>query len=186
MEKRDARALPEEDRPKKGRQFKGIRMRKWGKWVSEIRMPKSHEKIWLGSYNTAEQAARAYDAAVYCLRGPAAKLNFPETVPGIPSASSLSRQQIQHAAARYALGEIPLISPSLQNIDAREKPASSSRSSCNSETDLLSNSEKFSKELDFDLWESMFSGQDCLSLDQLPPIDEASALELIPPWQKQQ
>jgi hypothetical protein len=161
-------------------------MRKWGKWVSEIRIPKSKEKIWLGSYKTAEQAARAYDAAVYCLRGSAAKLNFPDSVPGIPSASSLSRQQIQHAATKYALDEIPSTSPSLHNNEAKKKPASPSRSSWISETDLSRNSQQISKELDLDMWESLFNGTDSLNLDKFPSIDEALASELIPPWQQQQ
>lgn len=85
-----------------GSRFKGVRMRKWGKWVAEVRLPNSRERIWLGSYNTPEQAARAYDAAVFCLRGPAATFNFPETPPDIPSAGTLNQIQIQAAAARYA------------------------------------------------------------------------------------
>ncbi|KAL3646311.1 hypothetical protein CASFOL_011491 [Castilleja foliolosa] len=58
--------------------YKGIRMRKWGKWVAEIREPNKRSRIWLGSYCTAVAAARAYDTAVYYLRGPRSKLNFPE------------------------------------------------------------------------------------------------------------
>ncbi|KAL9158202.1 hypothetical protein ABFS82_08G051900 [Erythranthe guttata] len=63
-----------------GKPYKGIRMRKWGKWVAEIREPNKRTRIWLGSYSTAVAAARAYDTAVYYLRGPTAKLNFPEDV----------------------------------------------------------------------------------------------------------
>ncbi|RZC89943.1 hypothetical protein C5167_029012, partial [Papaver somniferum] len=59
-----------------GNGYKGVRMRKWGKWVSEIRIPKTRERIWLGSYETAEKAARAYDAAVFCFKGGAPPLYF--------------------------------------------------------------------------------------------------------------
>jgi hypothetical protein len=82
--------------------FMGIRMRKWGKWVSEIRMPNSKGRIWLGSYDTPEKAARAYDFAVYCLRGSKAKFNFPYSPPEFPCASSLSPPQIQAGAAKFA------------------------------------------------------------------------------------
>jgi EREBP-like factor len=65
------------------RQYRGVRMRKWGKWVAEIREPHKRTRIWLGSYATAVAAARAYDTAVFYLRGRSARLNFPDEIPSL-------------------------------------------------------------------------------------------------------
>ncbi|XP_050370516.1 ethylene-responsive transcription factor ERF017 [Argentina anserina] len=85
--------------------YKGVRKRKWGKWVSEIRLPNSRERIWLGSYDTPEKAARAFDAALFCLRGRTAKFNFPDNPPDISAGRSLTPAEIQAEAARFANNE---------------------------------------------------------------------------------
>ncbi|KAG8376254.1 hypothetical protein BUALT_Bualt09G0043900 [Buddleja alternifolia] len=82
--------------------YKGVRKRKWGKYVSEIRLPNCRERIWLGSYDTAEKAARAFDAALFCLRGRNAKFNFPDNPPEIVNGRSMTPAEIQAAAARFA------------------------------------------------------------------------------------
>nr|QYY53037.1 ERF6.3 [Aeluropus littoralis] len=61
--------------PKK--KFRGVRQRHWGSWVSEIRHPLLKRRVWLGTFETAEEAARAYDEAAVLMSGRNAKTNFP-------------------------------------------------------------------------------------------------------------
>ncbi|KAL3840970.1 hypothetical protein ACJIZ3_025561 [Penstemon smallii] len=73
------------------KKFRGVRQRHWGSWVSEIRHPLLKRRVWLGTFETAEEAARAYDEAAVLMSGRNAKTNFPVVENGNSENTSSSK-----------------------------------------------------------------------------------------------
>ncbi|XP_044436757.1 ethylene-responsive transcription factor 1-like [Triticum aestivum] len=89
---------------KRKNQFKGIRQRPSGKWVAEIRDPSNGVRVWLGTFNSAEEAARAYDVKARRIHGKKAKVNF------------LEEPTVQEPKApKPSAGQEPIVTPAVNN-----------------------------------------------------------------------
>lgn len=82
--------------------YRGVRRRNNDKWVCEMREPTNQKRIWLGSYPTAEMAARAHDVAALALKGPLATLNFADSAWRVEVPVSKDPKVLRQAAARAA------------------------------------------------------------------------------------
>eukprot|EP00250_Pteridium_aquilinum_P030028 c40529_g1_i1 orf=571-1809(-) len=94
--------------------FRGVRQRTWGKWVAEIREPNRGERLWLGTFSTAIEAALAYDQAARILYGSCARLNLPEIDRTVLSLPPLASGKIEKMVKKENVQYEQSNSPSLE------------------------------------------------------------------------